>query len=174
MKAIPPRTREAPRQAGFTLPEVLMAAFIFGVVMAAALGVYTTAHREWKDTDVTLSASHRAGLTMERIVYGEGANLGLRSAQADSVAVNSGAPGWTLDYRTPDGLAHRLEYNRAARTIRYGNSTIGTNAVCFSDSVTASSIENTGAGLRLSLTVRKEQGRLSSDSTISTFVNYRN
>ena len=65
--------------AGFTLPEVMIATFIFGSVMAAILGVYVVAQVEWKDTTLAIDTTHNASIAMERIIHGYGLNLGLRS-----------------------------------------------------------------------------------------------
>ena len=160
--------------AAFTLVELLMAVAIFGVVMVAGLGLYTLAQREWVDTDTSVSANHAAGMAMERIVYGYGPNLGLRCARASTVALATDPGGWNLVFLTPDGATQQVSYSSARREIRYGNNTLGSDAVSLGTNVCASSAANTGSGLNLSLTVSNRQGRFAAQSTISTFVQYRN
>ncbi len=151
-----------------------MAAFIFGAVLAAILTLHIVAQREWRDTDVALNATHRAGMTLEQIVYGYAGNAGLRAARADTVVASNHVDGWTLSYQTPDDVTHALVYDRHAGHIRYSNTTMASTSVVLGDSIASASITGTPSGMQLSLTVSKQAGQFASDAAIRTFVYYRN
>jgi prepilin-type N-terminal cleavage/methylation domain-containing protein len=161
----------------FTLPEVMMVTFIFGLIMTAALGIYTTAAREWTDTSLTLDTSHDANMIMERIVYGYANNLGLRSIEKLTVTQAVSAAGWSLRYETPSSDTNHvqdLEYSHALRQIRYRNTSMGSTWAVLGNNVTDSTIANSGDGLTLSLTVDQKAGKFSSQVSLSTFVLFRN
>ena len=169
-------TDSTPRRSseGFTLTEVMMVTFIFGLIMTASMGIYTTASREWKDTDITLNTSHDANMIMERIVYGYGVNMGLRSIEKLSVGQSSSSAGWALRYENPGAGTNYLQYSKALRQISYNNTSMGSTWAVIGNNVTSSAITNTGDGLSVALTVERKEGKFSSQSSLTTFALFRN
>ena len=74
---------------GFTLIELMIAVAIFGLVMSGAIGVYIMCQKMWHATSLSMLTNRDGNMAMSRLVYGVGANSGLRSASTIALQTNN-------------------------------------------------------------------------------------
>ena len=72
---------------GFTLVETMIAAGLFGLVIAGSLGVYVMCQKSWQTTSLNIQTSQMAGMALSKMIFGVGTNSGIR--EASSVAFYS-------------------------------------------------------------------------------------
>ncbi len=95
---------------GFTLPEILMGAVIFGFVSIVAVTTYVTLNQMWKN-DLTLNElSHNANIAVEKMFRGRPANTGLYAAQSVGSPL-LGASGDSVNYTDMNGVPRRFYYS---------------------------------------------------------------
>jgi prepilin-type N-terminal cleavage/methylation domain-containing protein len=64
----------------FTLLELMIAIGLFGLVMAASLGVYVMCQKFWYATALNMQTDMLARMALSRMINGVGTNVGLREA----------------------------------------------------------------------------------------------
>lgn len=160
------------RSRGFTLTEVMVALGVFSLVMASAVPVFVMCQRSWALTSVQLQAAQKASAAVERLVYGVGAQYGLRSAVSASVVVTPGTD-WRVSYMDIMGMSNSFTYSSAGRQLLYdGSDTAG--SVVVGRSIAAASVTNSVDGLAICVTAGVTEGRYTATNTMTTYVAYRN
>jgi len=162
------------KRSGFTLAELMMAVAISSIVLAGAFAVYISGQKIWHTTTLEIDTSSEASDAIQKIVYGIGAQGGIRGSLRNSVNVTSSSNGWTISYVLPDGPTNYYEYNHSAGTLRHSHSMAGGQWYTIAKGITSASAVDTGAGLRLSVCQARQNGQFSASNTMSTFVAYRN
>ncbi len=81
---------------GFTLAEMMVAVFIFMIIMAGLLSVFTMSMQAWKEGSRDLSLQSSGRLIIEKIVRGPGGRFGLREAAEEGVTVDEDGKGITF------------------------------------------------------------------------------
>jgi type II secretory pathway pseudopilin PulG len=78
----------------FTLTEVMMAAALFGLVVAGTISVFVMSQKLGHSTSLRMQTVRESSLALARMVYGLGTNNGLRAA--GTIMVNTNVHGhWT-------------------------------------------------------------------------------
>ncbi len=154
------------RQA-FTLAEVLVAVTLLGMVLTITLTVYIWQQRAWQTTALQIEAAHAANIALNRVVYGIGAQRGLRAAS--DIALTSSGADWDMEYTTPTESS-RVEYRAGVQQLIFqpGNRVIGRG-------ITAASVSGQGdRSWVLEVTAQRERGRSRALFTAATEVRQRN
>jgi len=158
---------------GFTLTEIMVAISVFSLVMAAGVPAYIMCQRTWARTSAELQAAQEASLALSRMIYGVGAQYGLRSAMSSNVWRQTNSDGWTVSYRDISGASNMFAYSRSARTLTYDGPATS-NAVVIARNIVSATASNSANGMYLSVTCLYSEGRFSSSNAMSTFVAFRN
>lgn len=96
---------------GFTLVEMMIAAGLFGLVVAGSIGVFIMCQKTWHTTSLRMDTACMASMAIERMVYGLSTNSGLRCAYSivadtnkhkDSVSLNY----WDTAANSPPAATH--------------------------------------------------------------------
>ncbi len=151
-------------QRGFTLAEMLVAVGIGSVVIAGTMTLFVTYLRFYNSTSLMRNCASRASLALERMVYGVGANVGLRAAQSSTVSVTYPSGGWRIQYNT--NLV--FQYTVAAKTITdQANKIICSNVI-------SSTLTYPTNSCTISLTVVEVGGGRIVTNTMASTVQFRN
>jgi prepilin-type N-terminal cleavage/methylation domain-containing protein len=169
---------------GFTLSEVMVAMSIFALVVASSVPVLILCQRTWTRTSSQLTATQKASIALERMVYGVGDQYGLRSATAASIVVTPNGTNWTVTYTDIVGNASAFAYNSSNKMISYSGMhtiAVGTNGllntngwVKIGTNITAATVQNSALGMTITVTAAVTNGKYSASTTMSTYVSYRN
>jgi len=155
---------------GFTLAEVCVALAIVTIVTIGAFNVFLSFARSYNTSTLMRTASTRASLGLERMVYGVGTNMGLREAVASSVAVTySNTTDWTLTYSNAlDTAVKSFTYSTSKKSITdWAGKTICTNVV-------SSTATDLTTGCQITLSVTESAGGRTLSNSMMTFVQFRN
>lgn len=155
---------------GFTLVEVCVALTIVTLVTIGVFNVFLSFVRSYNTSTLMHTASTRASLGLNRMVYGVGTNCGLREAVASSVAVTySNTTDWTLTYSNAvDSAVKYFKYTTGKKSITdWAGKTICTNVI----SSTATDLAN---GCQITLSVTESTGGRTMTNSMMTFVQFRN
>jgi len=149
---------------GFTLLEISIGMGIGVAVIAGMLTLFTLYLRSYNTTSLMRTASSRACMTLERMVYGIGTNAGLREAQSLTFTYTSLTNGWQITYNT--NLT--FTYNSGTKKITdQAGKVIGTNIV-------ASSVGYYTNSCLVSVTVAETAGGKIKSNTMQTLAQFRN
>lgn len=109
--------RRLRRRDGFTLTELMFAATISVVVLAAGTGAYIYILRSWHGIQQRIDADTDLNMAISRMVYGMGQQRGLRTAQG--VSLRSSDDGWTLWYKVGSAAAssNSIAYSTSDQTL---------------------------------------------------------
>lgn len=144
-----------------------MSMAIITLVTIGVFNVFTSFLRSYNATTLMYTASGRASLGLERMVYG-GGNSGLREALSSTVALtNMSSTNWKLSYSNQTALLY-FQYLASTKSVTdQSGKTICTNVI----SATAS---NQNGGAKITLSVAESGGGRTVTNTVTTFVQYRN
>jgi len=149
---------------GFTLVEMSVSSAIAAVVIAGMLALYITYNRFYNTTTLMRNASHRASLGLERIVYGNGTNAGLREAVSSTIVASNWTGGWKLSYNTNIVYA----YSSTLKAITNNTGKI----IC--TNIVASTMTCNSNACSISVSVCENAGGDTWTNTMSTLVEFRN
>jgi prepilin-type N-terminal cleavage/methylation domain-containing protein len=155
---------------GFTLVEVSVALVIVTIVTIGAFNVFLSFVRSYNTSTLMRTASTRASLGLERMVYGVGTNIGLREGAASSVAVTySNTTDWTLTYsNTTDSTVKYFKYTSGKKSITdWSGKTICTNVI-------SSTATDLAVGCQITLSVTESASGRTVTNSMMTFVQFRN
>ena len=147
-----------------------MALMIVTIVTVGVFNVFISFVRSYNTSTLMRTASTRASLGLNRMVYGVGTNIGLREAGSISVAVTySNSTDWTLTYsNTTDSTAKYFKYTTSKKSITdWAGKTICTNVI----SSTATDMAN---GCQITLSVAESASGRTLTNSMMTFVQFRN
>jgi len=154
-------------RSAFTLLEVMIAAALFGLVVAGTIEVYIMCNKLWHRTALNMQTVRESSLALSRMIYGTGTNNGLRAASMVTLAT-AGGGSWHISVSNLSGEVQCIYYNSPAKILSNANSII-----C--NDVSAASITNNANGtIHMQLTVEKHDGSFISSNTVSTSVKMRN
>ena len=154
---------------GFTLVEMAMSFAIVTLVAVGTFNVFISFLRSYNTTTLTRTATTRASIGMDRIIFGVGTNAGLREAVATSVTVTYSNGGWTLTYSNAlDSAVKYFKYTtNKLMIVDWSGKLICTN-------VLSSTATNYSNGCQLTLSVAESGGGRIMTNGVTTFVQYRN
>ncbi len=98
---------------GFSLPELLVGAIIFGMVAAIATSAYVMLNRMWKEDVVLNDLSHNANIAIEKMIRGRPANTGLMAAKSVELPL-VGESGNSVNYTDMIGVSRRFYYTNGS------------------------------------------------------------
>lgn len=152
----------------FTLPEVMIATMLFGLVVAGTISVYTMCNKLWHANALSMQTVHESSMALSRIVYGMETNTGLRSA---SMITNMNLSGgsWRMTVSNSLGGCKYIFYNGPQKILSNANSII-----CSDVSTSSVTINATNGIVRIQLTVQKRDGMFLASNTVATLVKMRN
>ncbi|MGI5869275.1 MAG: PulJ/GspJ family protein [Kiritimatiellia bacterium] len=158
--------------AGFTIPEVLIASAISVSVLLGIVSLLVSTLSSWQGVNLRMDADTEANLAMSRLVYGVGGRLGLRSASAlDVLLTNEDDGSWTLNYITGSAVPETNSFSYLAADKRLvfnpGGKTAG-------EDVSAALVSVASGSLSVALRVEKEKGRAKVQREIGTKLLFRN
>lgn len=158
------------KNSAFTLLETMIVVVLFGLVVAGTTSVYIMCNKLWHATSLSMQTTRDCNFAMSRLVYGVGANNGLRTAT--SITISSNANGWHMTCPNPfDGNAW-IKFNRQASNIYWGDN-ISSQLIC--DHVYSPFPLSNSSGVKITLAVYRKEGQFSpSTSSNSTFIKRRN
>jgi type II secretory pathway pseudopilin PulG len=152
----------------FTLLEVMIAAALFGLVVAGTINVYIMCNKLWHTTSLSMQTTRESSLALSRLVYGQEADSGLRSASAIALTnFNDGS--WQMTVSNGFGGVQYIYYNSFTNILSNANSII-----CKDVSSATGTVNNTAGTIRIQLTVEKRDGIFRASNTVGTLVNMRN
>jgi len=162
---------------GFTLVELMIATAMFGLVMGGAIGVYVMCQKMWQATSLGMASNREGSLALARLVYGVGADNGLRTAASISVTNMKGM--WTgTDHvypPAPGDSAHFLNPGLSDGSWRITSSNAFDGERCIDFNKTASNIvlwagPQSGPGSVPERATRQLIGNYVSDAFVSNSV----
>lgn len=148
---------------GFTLVEVSMSVAIITVVTIGMFNVFTSFLRSYNATSLMYTASARANLGLERMVYGTGTNLGLREAESSGVSTTFSNTDWQLNFTN-----QWYKYKSASKCI------VNQSAKTICTNVVSSTLTYSTNGCQIALSVAESGGGRVITSTVTTYVQFRN
>lgn len=152
----------------FTFLEVMIATALFGLVVAGTIEVYIMCNKLWHATSLSMQTTRESSLALSRLVYGQEADSGLRSASAVTLTNFSGGS-WRMTVSNGFGGVQYIYYNSFTNILSNANSII-----CNDVSTSSVTINATNGTIRIQLTVAKQDGMFRASNTVSTLVNMRN
>ena len=158
------RLHQPKRRWGFTLVEMSVATAVGSMVIAGMAILFVSFLRSYNTTSLMRNSSSSSSLALERMVYGVSTNLGLRAADASTVAVTFPSNGWRISYNT--NLV--FQYSVSASNITDQSGKI----IC--RNVVGSTLNFYTNACRLSVSVAERGGGRTLTNTMSTFVGFRN
>ena len=168
--------KKQPKRRGFTMAEMMIALAIMSLIFAGAVPTYIMCLRTWTQGSVDIQAAQECSFALARIVYGVGAQYGLRSAVASSVTgVPATSQVWTVTYTDIAGWTNSFSYNGTNDYLTYVNvdtpagANIGKNIIAASVTNMPSSL-----GITISITCCAVDGRYVSTNTMTTSIRWRN
>lgn len=164
------KTRSTTRgsRSGFTLVELSIAATILLFVVAGALSLFFVIQNSWTTASLHLRTSSKASRALTHIVYGAGSErVGIREAYREQVTLAQAMDGgWTLSLSS--NVNETITYQPAQSNI------VTQTGYVIADSVVDSAATLWGGGCRIALTVREAGRRREAESTMATYVKFRN
>lgn len=149
---------------GYTLAEFIIGSGVGLAVVAGVLCLFVLYLRSYNTTSLMRTSSSRAGIALERMVYGIGTNAGLREVASLTFTYSLLTNGWQITYNTNLGF----RYNSTLGTItNEAGKVIGTN-------ILASTVINYTNSCRISISAAASAGGRTSTNTYQTFVQFRN
>lgn len=151
----------------FTLLEVMIAAALFGLVVAGTVSVYIMCNKIWHSTSISMQTARESSLALSRLVYGLEADSGLRSASAIT-NINFPDGSWRMTVSNSFSGVKYIDYNHQEKILSNANSIICKD-------VSSATVTNNASGtIGIQLTVEKRDGMFIASNTVSTLVNMRN
>ncbi len=91
-----PGARQYRSAGGFTLGETMVGLFIFMIIMAGLLTVFTMSMLAWKEGSRDINLQSAGRLIIEKLMRGPGGRFGLRESAEDDVTVDNDGKGITF------------------------------------------------------------------------------
>ncbi len=155
---------------GFSILELMIATALFGLAMGAAIGVYIMCQKIWHATSLSMQVAREGQTAFTRMVYGVGANEGLRAAAI--VSISSNAHGWILISSNAFDGVKQINYNKQASNIFWIDSINQSSRICAH--VVSANVATNLFGVNFQLSLFRQAGRFTATNQISTFVRMRN
>ena len=161
---------------GYTLAEVMIAVSILTLVVGGAIPAFIMCLKTSTRNTVDLSTAQEASSALSRIVYGVGAQYGLRSAVASTV---TGVPAtgntWTVTYADIAGWTNSFSYDGVNDVLTYSNADFP-NGVNIGRNIIAANVSNMASslGITITLTCCCSNGQYCATNVMTTSVRWRN
>lgn len=145
-----------------------MASAVFLLVILGALSLFLLIQNGWTTADLHLRTSSQASRALTRIVYGSGSDrVGIREAYRVEVSLDETDDGaWTLNLST--NTTETIIYDPDAGTIATQSGFV------LAENVVDSRASLASGGVRIGLTVREAGRRREAESSMATYVKFRN
>ena len=158
-----PKTKR--KRQGFTLVELMMASSVMTVLVAGTVTIMYVHQQSWFTAAVAIDSSSDVSSALERMVYGEGNNPGLRATeQGQANIVHATCGSWQLN-TSPTAF---LAYDANSGTIT------NQDGFVFCSNVSTSTATMGLGGCTISLDVQGTGGRQTLTSSMQTYVRFRN
>lgn len=184
---------------GFTMTELMIAAAIFGLVSAGVISLYLACQRAWHVTTLNIHAAREVNTALNKIVYGMGTNLGMRSAIRVTLRTNCSS--WRTDTKyplaatslshgiiipsTPDGSwrmialntngTQWIDYNAKASNLVFWSATnIPGSRLKIANYIAGAQVTTNSDGINITLTAMRQHGEMRGAYEASTFIKLRN
>jgi prepilin-type N-terminal cleavage/methylation domain-containing protein len=150
---------------GFTLPEVMIACGLIGLVMAGAWSVLIMTSKIWNKGAAELRAAVKADRAVNYILYGGPANdwTGVRDVTATSATLTTSSGGWVFNAGT-----NQLAYSTITQKITDRNGT----PIC--DDMLQSTAVLMNSGLQLTIKIVENSATFAITNTTTSYVRMRN
>ncbi len=190
------------QKAGFTLVEIMVVLGIFSLVMAGALALYLFCQRLWIMTSLNLNASRDVNQAVNKIVYGQDRQTGIRAASEVQILTNFNGICTSTNYPLPaTSTAHNLssaglkkdgswrmvvsttngqqwiDYNaQASNLVFWPETNVIQSRLLIADYISKAQVSTNSKGTLLALEVesRRRRGRDAAVCSLSTLVKLRN
>ena len=158
-----------PANDAFTLVEVVVASALLLTIVFGAISMFFVLQNTWFSATLTMNAATKVSNALNGIVYGGGStNAGIRGAEQSVVAVNQGTGGRWEFYMKGTNAGEFVAFDPVS-----GSITNETGHV-FCENVVTSTAALANGGCAISVTARETGGRRQVDSTMNTYVRFRN
>ena len=194
-----PTRRGRTGKLGFTMTRLMVAAAIFSLVSAGVISLYLACQRVWYATTLNIHAAREVSMALNKIVYGMGTNLGMRSAIRVTLRTNCSSWRTDMEYplaatslshgiitpSTPDGSwrmialntngTQWIDYNvKASNLVFWSAPNTPNSRLKIANYIAGAQVTTNSDGINITLTAMRQHGEMRGAYEASTFIKLRN